>query len=182
MDETGETPLPTGPVSNLKESTLEVPPPALPEFNPTVPPEQAPCPSLTSSSAAPEHRTALICAECGCKHVRRSPRRGLIERLRSLFGFYPYRCLGCSSRSFLRTSSSLQPKRTTGLIEQFGEILGLRTDRWRDSLSRFLHLRKGLEKRRRPSERRRQEMFVWGSGIVVFLALFSLLIWVTGRK
>jgi hypothetical protein len=33
MDETGEAPLPTGPVSNLKGFTLEVPPPALPEFN-----------------------------------------------------------------------------------------------------------------------------------------------------
>jgi hypothetical protein len=50
MDETGEAPLPTGPVGNLKEFTLEVPPPALPEFNPTVPPEQASSPSPTSSS------------------------------------------------------------------------------------------------------------------------------------
>jgi hypothetical protein len=180
MDETSEAPLPTGPVSNLKEFTLEVPPSVSPELNQTVDPEQAPSPSPTSSSAEPEQqRTALICPLCGCQHVRRSPRRGLIERLRSFFGFYPYRCLGCSSRSFLRTSSNApQPKRTTGLIQQFGEIIGLRTHRWRDSLSRFLH----LKKRRRPSERSRQEMFIWGGGIVVFLALFSLLIWVTGRK
>jgi hypothetical protein len=42
--------------------------------------------------------------------------------------------------------------------------------------------RKWLAKRRRRSHDTRQEMFIWGSGIVVFLALFSLLIWVTGRK
>src|ERR1035438_6084371 len=183
MDETGEAPLPTGPVSDLKEFTGEVSPPALPELNQTVVSERAPSPSLTSSSAEPDQRTEMVCPKCGCQHVRRSPRRGPIEHLRSLFGFYPYRCLGCSSRSFLRTSSNVpRPKRTTGLIEQFGEILGLCTHRWHDSLSRFLHLRKGLGKRRRPSDRRRQEMFIWGSGIVVFLALFSLLIWVTGRK
>jgi hypothetical protein len=56
MDETGEAPLPTGPVSNLKGFTLEVPPPALPEFNPTVPSEQARCPSPTSSSPEPEQQ------------------------------------------------------------------------------------------------------------------------------
>ena len=184
MDETGEAPLPTGPVSNLKGFTLEVPPPALPEFNPTVPSEQARCPSPTSSSPEPEQqRTALVCPKCRCQHVRRSPRRGPIEHFRSLFGFYPYRCVGCSSRPFLRTSSNVpQPKRTTGPIDQFLEILGLGTRRWLDSLSRFLHLRKGLAKRKRSSDRRRQEMFIWGGGIVVFLALFSLLIWVPGRK
>jgi len=184
MDETGEAPLPTGPGSDLNEFKGEVSPPASPELIEPVASEQSPCPSQTSSSAEPEQqRIELVCPLCGCQHVRRSPRRGPIEYFRSFFGFYPYRCLGCSSRSFLKTSSNVpQPKRTTGPIEQFGEILGLRTDRWRDSLSRFLHLRKGLEKRRRPSERRRQELFVWGGGIVVFLALFSLLIWVTGRK
>jgi hypothetical protein len=184
MDETGEAPLPTGPGSNLKEFTREVPPPALPEFNPTVPSGQPPSPSPTASSTEPDQRTELICPLCGCQHVRRSPRRGLIERLRSLFGFYPYRCLGCSSRSFLRTSSNVaRPKRTTGPIEHFGEILGLRTRRWRESLSRFfLHPRKWLAKRRRQSYRTQREMLLYGSGIVVFLALFSLLIWATSRK
>jgi hypothetical protein len=184
MDETGEAPLPTGPVSNLKEFTLEVPPPASPELTEPVASGQAPSPSPTSSSTEPEpQRTALICPLCGCQHVRRSPRRGPIEHFRSFFGFYPYRCLGCSSRSFLRTSSNVpRPKRTTGLIEQVLEIRGLCTHRWHDSLSRFLHLRKRLGKRRRTSYGTRREMLLYGSGIVVFLALFFLLIWVTGRK
>jgi hypothetical protein len=183
MDETGEAPLPTGPGSNLKEFTREVPPPALPEFNPTVPSGQPPSPSPTASSTEPDQRTELICPLCGCQHVRRSPRRGLIERLRSLFGFYPYRCLGCSSRSFLKTSSDLpRPKRTMGPVDQFLEILGLGTRRWLDSLSRFLHLRKWLGKRRRPSYGTRRDILLYGGGIVVFLALLSFLIWVTGRK
>jgi len=185
MDETGEAPLPTGPVSKLKELTLEVPPPALPEFNPTVPSEQARCPSPTSSSPEPEQqRTALVCPKCRCQHVRRSPRRGPIEHFRSLFGFYPYRCVGCSSRFFLRTSSNVpRPKRTTGPIDQFRGIRGLCALLWYEYFSQvFLHPRKWLAKRRRRSHDTRQEMFIWGSGIVVFLALFSLLIWVTGRK
>ena len=184
MDEISEAPLPPGPGSNLKEITIDVPPPASADLTEPVASGQTRSPSPTSSSTEPEQqRTALICPLCGCQHVRRSPRRGPIEHFRSFFGFYPYRCLGCSSRSFLRSSSNLpRPKRTTGLIDQFGGILGLCARRWHDSLSRFLHLRKRLGKRRRPSDRRRQEMFIWGSGIVVFLALFSLLIWVTGRK
>jgi len=185
MDETGEAPLPTGPVSKLKELTLEVPPPALPEFNPTVPSEQARCPSPTSSSPEPEQqRTALVCPKCRCQHVRRSSRRGPIEHFRSLFGFYPYRCVGCSSRFFLRTSSNVpRPKRTTGPIDQFRGIRGLCALLWYEYFSQvFLHPRKWLAKRRRRSHDTRQEMFIWGSGIVVFLALFSLLIWVTGRK
>ena len=185
MDETGEAPLPTGPVSNLKGFTLEVPPPALPEFNPTVPSEQARCPSPTSSSPEPEQqRTALVCPKCRCQHVRRSSRRGPIEHFRSLFGFYPYRCVGCSSRPFLKTSSNVpRPKRTTGPIDQFRGIRGLCVLLWYEYFSQvFLHPRKWLAKRRRRSHDTRQEMFIWGSGIVVFLALFSLLIWVTGRK
>ena len=174
MDDTGEAPLPTGPVGNLKEFALEVPPPVLPELNQTVDSEPEP----------EQRRTELVCPLCGCKHVRRSPRRGLVERFRSLFSFYPYRCLGCSSRSFLRTSSSLlQPKRTTGLTEHFGEILGLRTGRWRRSVSRFfLYPRKWLARRRRPWYRTRREMLLYGSGILGFLALLSLLIWATGTK
>jgi hypothetical protein len=184
MDEMSEERRPTGPGANLKEITIDVPPPASPDLTERVASGQTASQSLTSSSAEPDQqRTEMICPLCGCQHVRRSPRRGPIEHLRSFFGFYPYRCLGCSSRSFLRTSLDLlPPKRTTGLIEQFLEILGLRTHRWHDSLSRFLHLRKWLRKRRRPSDRRRREMLLYGGGIVVFLALFSLLIWVMGRK
>jgi hypothetical protein len=156
MDDTGEAPLPTGPVGNLKEFALEVPPPVLPELNQTVDSEPEP----------EQRRTELVCPLCGCKHVRRSPRRGLV------------------SRSFLRTSSSLlQPKRTTGLTEHFGEILGLRTGRWRRSVSRFfLYPRKWLARRRRPWYRTRREMLLYGGGILGFLAFLSLLIWVTGTK
>ena len=139
MDETGEAPLPTGPVSNLKEFTLEVPPPASPELTEPVASGQAPSPSPTSSSTEPEpQRTALICPLCGCQHVRRSPRRGPIEHFRSFFGFYPYRCLGCSSRSFLKTSSSLlQPKRTTGRIDQLRGVLGICRLLWHEYFSQF---------------------------------------------
>jgi len=100
--------------------------------------KQAPSPSLTSSSAEPEQQTELVCPECGSTHVRRSQRTGPSERFRGLFGFYPYRCRGCSSRFFLKTSSNLLRRpHTTGPIKRFREILGLFTYRWHEYLSRF---------------------------------------------
>src|ERR1035438_8706498 len=168
MDEISEAPLPPGPGSNLKEITIDVPPPASADLTEPVASGQTRSPSPTSSSTEPEQqRTALICPLCGCQHVRRSPRRGPIEHFRSFFGFYPYRCLGCSSRSFLRSSSNLpRPKRTTGRVEQFLEILGRYTHRWRDYFLRlFLHPRKWAAGRRRLSPRTRREMILWGGGV-----------------
>src|ERR1035438_3894668 len=171
MDEISEAPLPPGPGSNLKEITIDVPPPASADLTEPVASGQTRSPSPTSSSTEPEQqRTALICPLCGCQHVRRSPRRGPIGHFRSFFGFYPYRCLGCSSRSFLRSSSNLRrQKRTTGPIEHFEAILGLRTNRWHESLSRFFCIPEVAGKCKRPSYCMRREVLLCGGGIVVFL-------------
>jgi energy-converting hydrogenase Eha subunit G len=63
-----------------------------------------------------------------------------------------------------------RPKRTTGPVDQFRGIRGLCALLWYEYFSQvFLHPRKWLAKRRRRSHDTRQEMFIWGSGIVVFL-------------
>jgi DNA-directed RNA polymerase subunit RPC12/RpoP len=146
--------------------------------------KQAPSPSLTSSSAEPEQQTELVCPECGSTHVRRSQRTGPSERFRGLFGFYPYRCRGCSSRFFLKTSSNLLRRpHTTGPIKRFREILGLFTYRWHEYLSRFFRPpRKWPAERRRAWHRTRRQMLVWAGGIVGFLAILYYLIRDTGPK
>jgi hypothetical protein len=63
--------------------------------------------SLTSSAEPEQQWTGPFCPRCVSKHVRRSGRTGPIERLRGLFGFYPYRCEAYFSRSFLKTSPNL---------------------------------------------------------------------------
>lgn len=42
--------------------------------------------------------TGLVCPSCGSKLVRRSMRRTFLDRLRSLFGRWPYRCQMCNMR------------------------------------------------------------------------------------
>jgi ribosomal protein L37AE/L43A len=111
----------------------------------------------TSSSVKPQQRREAICPKCGSQRLRRSRRTGPIERLRELFGFYPYRCHECLSRSFLRTSS--------GLLE----------------LARSKS-KKRPEERRRARERTRREILLWGSGILGFLAILYYLIRDTGPK
>ena len=93
--------------SSYEEFTIEIPPPAAPELKPAVVSKQAPSHRRTPSRVKPEQQTETLCPKCGSKHLRRSRRTGPIERFREFFGFYPYRCHECLSRSFLKTSPNL---------------------------------------------------------------------------
>ena len=143
--------------SSYEEFTIEIPPPAAPELKPAVVSKQAPSHRRTPSRVKPEQQTETLCPKCGSKHLRRSRRTGPIERFREFFGFYPYRCHECLSRSFLKTSSDL-------------------LERARSSP------RKRPEERRRARERTRREMLLWGGGIFGFLAILYYLIRDTGPK
>lgn len=40
----------------------------------------------------------MLCPKCKIDHAHRSHRTGLVERLGSLIGYYPYRCRECGHR------------------------------------------------------------------------------------
>jgi DNA-directed RNA polymerase subunit RPC12/RpoP len=42
----------------------------------------------------------VTCPVCRSRAIRRSVRRNIVERLRSLTGQYPYRCYDCQTRFF----------------------------------------------------------------------------------
>ncbi len=86
----------------------------------------------------------MICPVCKVDRARRSHRSGLKEWARSLFGYYPYRCADCGLRMVLRRS---------------GEASGA--------------LRSEIIKTRRRIKwsRARREILVYGSAILVFLAI-----------
>jgi proteasome lid subunit RPN8/RPN11/DNA-directed RNA polymerase subunit RPC12/RpoP len=106
--------------ASYEEFAIEAPPPAAPVHKHPVVSEPAPSPRRTPSPAEPEPHREAICPKCGSKHLRRSRRTGPIERFREVFGFYPYRCHECLSRSFLKTS----PKSTKGGPVQSPETAG----------------------------------------------------------
>src|ERR1022692_1227377 len=93
--------------ASYEEFAIAAPPPAAPVHKHPVVSEPAPSPRRTPSAAEPEPHREAICPKCGSKHLRRSRRTGPIERFRQAFGFYPYRCHECLSRSFLKTSPNL---------------------------------------------------------------------------
>lgn len=45
-----------------------------------------------------EDKTTLLCPSCGSKLTRRSMRRSWQDRLKAMFGSWPYRCQMCSMR------------------------------------------------------------------------------------
>ena len=138
--------------SSYEEFILEARPPAAPELGQ----------GLVSTQASSHRRTSAprreaICPRCGSKHVRPSRRTGPIERLRGVFGFYPYRCHECLSRSFLKTSSDL--------------------------LERARSRSQGRpEERRRARRRTRREILLWGGGVLGFLAILYFVIRDTGPR
>lgn len=143
--------------SSYEEFTIETPPPAAPQLQQPVISPQAPSHRRTPSPGKPEQQREAMCPMCGGKQLRRSRRTGLIERFRGIFGFFPYRCRECLSRSFLKTSSDL-------------------LERARSSS------RKRPEERRKIRQRTRREILLWGGGIVGFLAILHYLIRDTGSK
>lgn len=64
-------------------------------------------PENVPASAPAEETPGFLCPACGGKYLRRSHRTGPFERLRGLFGYYPYRCHSCVSRPFIRTGPNL---------------------------------------------------------------------------
>jgi ssDNA-binding Zn-finger/Zn-ribbon topoisomerase 1 len=143
--------------SAYEEFTIETPP-ATPELKPVVASEQDRSHIRTPPPAkAAPHQTQVTCPKCGSEHLRRSRRTGSIERVCGVFGFYPYRCHECLSRSFLKTSS--------GLLER------ARPGRHRRP-----------EERKRAWQRTRREMLLWSGGILGFLAILYYLIRDTGPR
>jgi proteasome lid subunit RPN8/RPN11 len=137
--------------SSYEEFTIETPAPAAPEQTRAVVSERTPSHRRRSSHAKPEQQREAICPRCGGKHLRRSHTRGPIERLREVFGYYPYRCHECLSRFFLKTSSDLLTRARSGP-------------------------RRRPEERRRARERTRREVLLWGGGVFGFLAILYYLI------
>jgi proteasome lid subunit RPN8/RPN11/DNA-directed RNA polymerase subunit RPC12/RpoP len=143
--------------SSYEEFTIETPPPAAPELKQAGVSKQAPSHRRTPAPAKLEPLREALCPKCGSKHLRRSRRAGPIERFREVFGYYPYRCHECLSRSFLKTSSDI-------------------LERARSSP------RKRPEERKRAWQRTRREMLLWGGGVFGFLAILYYLIRDTGPK
>ena len=108
-------------------------------------------PASEGPAAKPQSQTT--CPRCGSRQVRRSRRTGPFERLCGLFGFYPYRCYECLSRSFVKTAELLE---------------------------RTPHSRKRPEESRRARVRTRREVLLWGGGLIGFLAILAYLIRDTG--
>jgi DNA-directed RNA polymerase subunit RPC12/RpoP len=50
----------------------------------------------------------MVCPKCRYDAIERSKRKGFLEKkIFSLFGYYPWRCEGCSTRFFLRVRYKL---------------------------------------------------------------------------
>jgi hypothetical protein len=56
-------------------------------------------------------RSGYSCPKCGCIDVYRSRRRSMLDRLISLFGFYPYSCEEntCLKRFYRFSRRNVQP-------------------------------------------------------------------------
>jgi proteasome lid subunit RPN8/RPN11/DNA-directed RNA polymerase subunit RPC12/RpoP len=143
--------------SSYEEFTIETPRPAAPELKQAVVSKQAPSHRRTPSPVKLEQQTEPICPRCGSKHLRRSRRTGSLERLREVFGFHPYRCHECLSRSFLKTSPDLLESARSGP-------------------------RKRPEERKRAWQRTRREMLLWGGGILGFAVFLYYVVRDTGPK
>ncbi len=87
----------------------------------------------------------MICPKCREDRAHRSHRSGLKEWAASLFGYYPYRCGKCGQRSVIARNAA----DATGAIQS--EIV--RTQR------------------RLKRARKRLEALVYGSALLVFLAV-----------
>jgi proteasome lid subunit RPN8/RPN11 len=143
--------------SSYEEFAIETTVPPAPEPKPTVVARQTPSRRRTSAPEKSEPRFEAICPKCGGQQLRRSRRVGAIERFREVFGYYPYRCHECLSRFFLKTSSDLLERARSGR-------------------------RKRPEERRRAWLRARQEILLWGCGVVAFLAILYYMVRETGLK
>jgi proteasome lid subunit RPN8/RPN11 len=144
--------------SAYEEFTIEAPPPAAPEPGRPVVSKWAASHKRTPPSRKLEpQQPELLCSRCGSQRLHRSRRTGPMDRLRGIFGFHPYRCHECLSRSFLKTSS--------GLLDL------ARSNR-----------RRRPEERKRVRQRTRREVLLWSGAVFGFLAILYYLIRDTGPK
>ena len=143
--------------SSYEEFTIETPPPVARAPKPAGGSQQAHSHRRTPSPSKPEPQREAICPRCGSTHLQRSRGTGLVERLRGTFGFRPYRCHECLSRSFLKTSP--------------------------DFLELARSSRRGRpEERRRARLRTRREVLLWSGGIFSFLAILYYILRDTDPK
>ena len=98
-----------------------------------------------------------VCPKCGGKNIRRSHRMHSAERLRGVFGYFPYRCQECLSRSFV--------KRPVDLMDLIRPNSGKRP-----------------EQRRRAWLRTRREFLLWGAGVAGFLLILLYMVRDAGPK
>jgi len=144
--------------SSYEEFTIEVPPSGAPDLNQPVVSKRTSSHRRKPSPVESEQKQAeLVCPRCGSTHLRRSRRKGAIERWREVFGVSPYRCHECLSRSFLKTSSDLLERARS-------------------------HGQQRPERRRGALRRTRREMLLWGCGILGFLAFLYFVMRETGPK
>jgi proteasome lid subunit RPN8/RPN11/DNA-directed RNA polymerase subunit RPC12/RpoP len=143
--------------SSYQEFTLETPLPVAPQVQQSLVSKAAPSQRRTSAPVKLQPQHEPICPKCGSKRLRRSRRKGPIERFSEIFGFSPYRCHECLSRSFVKTSSNVL------------EIA--RSSR-----------RRRPEERKRAWQRTRREILLWGGGVLGFLVILRYLIRDTGPR
>lgn len=95
----------------------------------------------------------MVCPKCNSK-VRRSRRQGAIEKLASVVGIYPYRCVGCKSRfpRFRHSFAATKPARLT-------------------RVEREIKLFRALSSKKRA----RREFLLYGTGILFFLGFLYFL-------
>ena len=108
-------------------------------------------PAVTRAPQAP------ACPVCGSQSIRRSHRLNGFERVRGAFGYHPYRCHECLSRSFLKSPAGLLDRMRPGSHQR-------------------------PEERRRAWIRTRRELLLWGGGILGFAAILLYLLRDTGPK
>jgi proteasome lid subunit RPN8/RPN11 len=135
--------------SSYEAFSIEAPP-SVPEIKQTVVSNTAHSHKQTSSRTKLERRREVVCPACGSNHLRRSRRTGPIERFGEVFGYCPYRCHECLSRSFLKTSPDL-------------------LERARSSS------RKRPEERKRAWQRTRRGFLLWAAAVVGFLVILRYL-------
>ena len=58
--------------------------------------------SMLGSASKKDATGKVQCPACASSSVKRSIRRGLWERLKSVIAIYPYRCSECNCRFFAR--------------------------------------------------------------------------------
>jgi predicted Zn-ribbon and HTH transcriptional regulator len=91
----------------------------------------------------------MLCPRCKADHAHRSHRKGVVERLGSWIGYYPYRCRECGYR-FLQFRYAIPPESPGKHSETEREIRTTRVRiRWK---------------------RKKRALLLYGFGALIFLS------------